>query len=69
MGGGIFSMFIMDRIFEKLSIILSGIALLFILWVGISWVDVISDNLDPNPQHSEYNFFVLFTSLWEDETY
>jgi hypothetical protein len=52
---------------EKLSYIFSGIALAFILWVGISWIDVIADNLEPEPKHSEYNFFVLLTESWEDE--
>ena len=52
---------------QKLSYIIAGIALAFLLWVGVSWVDVIADNLQPAPRHSEYNFFVLFTSLWEDE--
>jgi hypothetical protein len=54
---------------EKLSLILAGICCAFLLWVGVSWVDVIADNNKPAPRHSEYNFFVLFTSLWEDELY
>jgi hypothetical protein len=52
----------------KLSYILAGICCAFLLWIGISWADVIADNLEPEPRHSNYNFFVLFTSLWEDET-
>ena len=60
-------MFIMDRLFEKISLILSGIALLFLLWVCASWVDVIADNLTPEPTHSKYNFFVLMTETWEEK--
>lgn len=53
---------------NKLSYIIGALSLVFILWVGISWVDVITDNNRPAPRHSEYNFFVVLTSLWEDES-
>lgn len=53
----------------KLSYIIGALSLAFLLWVGVSWVDVIADNLEPEPRHSEYNFFVVLTSLWEDEIY
>lgn len=51
---------------KKLSLILAGICCAFLLWVGVSWLDVITDNLEPEPRHSEYNFFVVLTSIWED---
>ena len=38
------------------------------LWAFFSWVDVVSDNCSPNPQHSDLNLFVLMTeSAKEDE--
>ena len=39
---------------------------LFLLWICISWVDVISDNTRPNSRHSDLNFFVTMSELWED---
>lgn len=32
---------------------------LFMLWIAISWVDIVWDNYLPNPVHSEYNAFVM----------
>ena len=34
---------------------------LFLLWMFVSWVDIIADNTQPNPQHSGYNLFVMMT--------
>lgn len=48
--------------------VITGICALFLLWVFFSWVDVVSDNCSPNPQHSDLNLFVLITeSTKEDE--
>lgn len=52
--------------FEKISLAITGILVAFFLWVGVSWVDVITDNNKPNPNHSNYNFFVVLTTIWED---
>lgn len=38
---------------------LTALCVLFILWVGISWADIVADNCDPNPQHYDWNFFVV----------
>lgn len=51
----------------KLSNIFAGIMLAFLLWIGVSWVDVIADNMEPEPRHSEFNFFVVLTTIWEDK--
>jgi hypothetical protein len=51
---------------EKLSYIIAGIACAFLLWVSVSWCDVVLDNNRPDPKHSEYNFFTVLVSLWED---
>lgn len=53
------------KIFGK---VITGICALFLLWAFFSWVDVVSDNCSPNPQHSDLNLFVLMTeSAKEDE--
>lgn len=50
----------------KIANIFAGIMAAFLLWVGLSWVDVVADNLQPDPRHSEFNFFVVITTLWSD---
>lgn len=48
--------------------VITGICALFLLWAFFSWVDVVSDNCSPNPQHSDLNLFVLMAeSAKEDE--
>lgn len=48
--------------------VITGICALFLLWAFFSWVDVVSDNCSPNPQHSDLNLFVMMTeSAKEDE--
>ena len=38
-----------------------GLCIVFIMWLLLSWVDIIADNNTSNPHHSEYNAFVLMT--------
>ena len=38
---------------------------LFVAWVLFSWLDIIADNIAPNPVHWQYNFFVLFVDIME----
>ena len=38
---------------------ISVLCVLFILWFAASWIDIVADNCEPNPVHSEYNLFVL----------
>ena len=38
---------------------------LFILWIVVSWVDIIADNAMPNPVHSKYNAFVMLVEHTE----
>ena len=33
------------------------VAALMVAWVLVSWGDIVADNNNPNPVHSEYNFF------------
>lgn len=37
---------------------------LFLLWVFLSYCDIIADNITPDPQHSIYNFFIVIEKLW-----
>lgn len=39
---------------------------LFLIWICLSWVDVIADNTTPEPRHSNANFFVVMTDIWKD---
>lgn len=52
---------------DKIGNIFAGIAFAFLLWIAVSWVDVVSDNLKPAPEHSNINFFVIMTTLWGEE--
>ena len=36
---------------------------LFFLWVGLSWFDIILDNCAAGPLHSNYNIFVLLLEV------
>lgn len=50
----------------KLSYIIAGIACAFLLWIGLSWLDVVTDNAQPGAEHSQYNAFVLLVNFMED---
>ena len=52
---------------DKIGNLLAGIMIAFLLWVGVSWIDVISDNLSTDPQHSNINAFVLLVDFMEEE--
>ena len=36
-----------------------GLYAVLLLWIALSWADIVADNNYPNPQHSEYNFFTV----------
>lgn len=38
---------------------------LFVAWILFSWLDVIADNIAPDPVHWKYNFFILFLQFAE----
>lgn len=47
---------------KKVSIIETTLAIIaagLLLWAGISWIEVICKNLDPNPVYSPINFFTI----------
>lgn len=47
--------------------VITGICALFLLWAFFSWVDVVSDNCSPNPQHSDLNLFVMMTESAKED--
>ena len=58
----------MKNITNIIGWIFTGISTLLLLWFFISWVDIAADNCSPNPQHYDWNLFVLMTeSTKEDE--
>lgn len=46
------------RLIERIG---CGLCAAVLLWAVLSWADIVEDNCEPNPQHSEYNLFVLMT--------
>lgn len=50
---------------NKISLFFACVVAVFLLWVGFSWLDVITDNLSQHPQHSKYNAFVLLVEFAE----
>ena len=52
---------------DKLSLFIGIVSAVFVLWFFLSWVDVVSDNIEENPQHSKHNAFVVLAELMEGE--
>lgn len=50
---------------NKLSSFIGILSALFVLWFALSWLDVVTDNLKENPQHSKYNAFVVLVDFME----
>ena len=46
---------------KTIATIICTIGILFSIWACASWFDIVADNCDPNPVHSEYNLFVMMT--------
>lgn len=42
--------------------VLCGICALLVLWVGLSYIDIVSDNSKPQPHHASWNIFILATN-------
>ena len=53
---------IISAVFVSFCVILTA-------WLAVSYLDIISDNITPEPQHSNINAFVLFyNAISEEET-
>ena len=46
---------------KTITTIIYTISILFCIWFAASWIDIVSDNCNLNPVHSEYNLFVMMT--------
>ena len=46
---------------KTITTIIYTISILLCIWFAASWIDIVSDNCNPNPVHSEYNLFVMMT--------
>ena len=46
---------------KTIATIIYTISVLLCIWFATSWIDIVSDNCNPNPVHSEYNMFVMMT--------
>lgn len=49
----------MKAIGKVLTTVMCIANILFIVWFAWSWADIVADNCQPNPVHSEYNLFVM----------
>lgn len=49
----------LKKINAVLSVVVCAVWLSIGVWMFASWCDIVADNCDPNPIHSEYNFFVM----------
>lgn len=45
---------------KTIGIAIEVLLIAFMAWGVLSWIDVISDNNEHNPQHSDLNMFVVF---------
>ena len=46
---------------KTITTIICTISILFGIWFCASWFDIVADNCDPNPTHSQYNLFVMLS--------
>ena len=53
----------MKKIGNTIANILYVLSVIFMLWLGASWVDIVADNCDPNPVYSEYNAFIILCDV------
>ncbi len=49
----------MKAIGKVLTTVMCIASILFTAWFVWSWADIVADNCQPNPVHSEYNMFVM----------
>lgn len=51
---------------KMISALMYTVSILLVVWFVWSWADVIADNGQPNPIHSEYNLFVMMVNSAEE---
>ena len=42
---------------------IATVCIVIYAWLGFSFVDIISDNNEPNPQHANINAFVIYNEI------
>lgn len=45
---------------KLISNIVGTLAIIFIVWVLFSWLNIIANNTDANPMYAAWNFFTIF---------
>lgn len=55
----------MKSIGKVVSAVVCAVGILFAVWFVWSWADIVADNCQPNPVHSEYNMFVMMVDSAE----
>lgn len=51
---------------KMINALVCTVGILLAVWLVWSWADVIADNGQPNPIHSEYNLFVMMVNSAEE---
>jgi hypothetical protein len=46
--------------------ILRAVVVLFWLWIGVSFIDIVIDNCSAAPVHSNFNAFILFLEVFNN---
>ncbi len=44
--------------------IVTAIVTAALIWMFISWIDIVADNGQPNPTHHELNYFTVISKLY-----
>lgn len=55
----------MKTIGKVLTTVMCIVSILFTAWFVWSWADIVADNCQPDPVHSEYNMFVVLVESAE----
>ena len=48
------------KVVKVIEYILCGISISFLLWLLLSWIDVVLHNLNPEPVYQWWNLFMIF---------
>lgn len=49
----------MKKALHIMEIVITVISIIFLIWFGISYIEIISKNLGENPVYSNYNLFIM----------
>lgn len=44
-----------------------ALSVAFSVWFVASWIDIVADNCKPNPQHGDWNMFVMMVDAFDKE--